>query len=59
MMDQRINSAVYVKVLKRIHEFPTEHWPKKGNGRSHEAIERSLTSAGIEPRDLIVRCTTD
>ena len=40
MMDQRINSAVYVKVLKRIHEFPTEHWPKKGNGRSHEAIEK-------------------
>ena len=27
MMDQRINSAVYVKVLKWTHEFPTERWP--------------------------------
>ena len=24
MMDHKINSALYVKVLKRTHEFPTE-----------------------------------
>ena len=43
MMDQRINSTVYVKVLKRTHEFLLNISSRMIRGK-----EKSLTLSGIK-----------
>ena len=61
LMDQGINSAVYVKVQSEPMKFLYWAFALVRRWDTTPDKEKHLTSAGIEPRplDLIVHCSTD
>ena len=61
MMDQRINSAVYVKVLSKPMNFQLSVSPRKeiGDCTRHRKNLRPRRESNPRPPDLIVRCSTD
>ena len=61
MMDRRMNSAVYVKVLNEPINFLLSVSPSKEMGECMRQRKKSLTSAGIEPTTsgFDQRCSTE